>query len=515
MGEALFLFKTMSLKEAGRQLIQANFGKAFSELITPSSYRSGSSSPSKAVPYEVMSMGGDGVGAFFSWGGPSSSLQAYEKCPPLQAVCNSRAMAFTNGKLSIVNSEGKASTTSQSKQVLKLLQNPNPLQTTAAFLAQIHIYIDLVGYAVVVPLRPVGFEMYESPSLWVIPPTLTNIINKGNHLNFQNGGIDAVQIGNTWVKPEDVMIITDINPSVNTMVIPGAKIKSLELPINNIIGALESESTLIYHRGPSTIISSQISTALGAPVPILEAEKEAIHAGFHKMYGFAKGQTHTVITNAAVEVHKVGFNADELKLGETVKNNTVLICDTIGYPTPLLGIFDPTYNNLETAGKALYTKFTIPTAINIAQQISSYLLPESDQLLISYDHVPELQKDKQKEATARKTLIDSLKIEFDLDLITQNQMLVLLGLEPIGPEGDRRKSQIPPGNVPLAVTLGVGGVQALTAVLAEQGLSEEARQATLEVVFGLKPEDARRMSASARTQQSQQNTETSANAVTT
>lgn len=510
MGETLFLFNPMSLKEAGKQLLQLNFGKSISELVTPSSYRGGSGSsvavvpPSRSVPMDIMSFGGNGVGAYFSWGGVSSALQAYEKCPPLQAVCNRRALAFTNGEITIINSANKPSTSSQSKKVLKLLQNPNPLQTRAAFLAQIHIYIDLVGYAIVVPIRPVGFEMYESDTMWVIPPTLCNIQNTGNLLNFQNGGIDAVQIGSVWVKPEDVMIITDINPSINNMVIPGEKIKSLELPINNIIGAYESESTLIYHRGPSGIISSQMSTVLGAPIPIGDTEKEAIHAGFHNAYGFAKGQTHYVLTNAAIEYTKTGFNFEELGLHKTIENGTKAICDTIGFPTELMGIVNPTYANKESSDKEVYTKYIIPNSINIAQQLSSYLLSVDDQIEFSYSHVPELQQDKGKEAIARKTLIESLKIEFDLDLITQNQMLIVMGLEPLGPEGDLRKSQIPPGNVPLAVTLGVGGVQALTAVLSEQELSEEARQATLEIVFGLKPEDARRMSSINRTEQSQQ-----------
>lgn len=415
------------------------FGKAFSELLAPTTYRGGSAvgqsiagSPQKKnVPTDIMMFGGDGVGAFFSFDGINSCLQAYERCAPLMAVCNKRAKAFTNGRLSITNSMGKPSTSSQSKRVLKLLQNPNPLQTTAAFLAQIFTYIDLVEYAVVVPLRPVGFDMNEAESLWVIPPTLTSLHNSGgNLLNFQNGGIDAVQVGNVWVKPEDVMIITGINPSLKHMVIPGQKIKSLELVINNVIGAYESESTLIYHRGPSTLISSEMSPTTGGPFPISDEEKEQIHSSFFNSYGFTRGQTHTVITSAAVKVHKMGFNADELKLHDTIKNGTIAICDTLGYPTSLMGIVDPTYNNIETANKEVYTKFIGPDAINIAQQIGSYLLPTTDKLNIDYSHVPELQKDKQKEAQARKTMGEALEREFRLNLITYNRMLTLLGEEP-------------------------------------------------------------------------------------
>jgi Phage portal protein len=495
----------MSIKQAGKELLKANFGTALTQLLSPSSYRGDSPAPARIVPDEIMAFGGDGVGAFYSFSGIGSCLSAYEQCPPLQAVCNKRALNFVKGRITILNSVGKPSTSSQSKRVMKLLNNPNPLQTRSAFLAQIHTYIDLVGYAVVLPVKPVGFEMHEAESFWVIPPVMSKLITNGSQLNIKTGGIDAVQIGNVWLDPADVMILTDINPSVRDMIKPGEKIRSLETVINNIIGAYQSESTLIYHRGPSTIISSEPTPGLGV-MPIAETEKENMMSSAMKYYGFTKGQTHLFITNAAVKVDRVGFNAEELKLWDTIKNGTVAICDTIGWPTELMGITNPIYNNKKEAGKEAYTKFTMPMADNIAEQLASYLLPVTDSIQISYNHVDELQQDKTQAATARKTLSESLKIEFDLNLITQNQMLEALGFESIGPQGDLRKSEIPPGNVPLAVTLGVGGVQALTALLADQGLSEEARQAALEVVFGLSADDARRMSSAARSLQSTTNT---------
>lgn len=419
----------MGLKQAGQHLIKANFGAAFSELIKPSEYRNGQS-VSRPAPVEVIQFGGDGVGAFYAYDGVGSCLTAYEQCPPLQAVCNRRALALINGIPTITNSLGKPSSSFQSKRVLKLLANPNPLQTQSAFLAQISTYIDIIGYAVVIPLRPVGFEMYESDSLWVVPPTLVSFMNNGNELNFTTGGIDAVQIGATWIKPEDVMIITDINPSVKKMVLPGAKIKSLELPINNIIGAYESESTMILHRGPTGFISNEISTTLGAPSLLLDDEKIRLQNEFNMAYGLKRGQSHIILTNAALKYQKTGFDITELGLHDTIINSTKSICDTIGYPTPLMGILDSKYDNMEQADKQLYTKFIIPHAKNIAEQLGSYLLPLTDKLCFEYDHVPELQKDKIKEATARKTLGEALEREFRLNMITYNRMLVLLGEEP-------------------------------------------------------------------------------------
>lgn len=419
----------MSLKQAGIELVRGNVAKAFSQLINPSTYRGKNPLPAKSGNFDLMGIGGSGVGAFYSFNGLGSCLTAYDQCPPLQAVCNRRALAFINAEISIVNSLDKPSFSSQSKKVLKLLANPNPLQTRAAFLAQIHIYIDLVGYAVIAPIRPVGFEMAESDSFWVIPPAMCEIISKDNSLNFTTGNIDYIRIGNVNVNPADVMLITDINPSLTNMVLPGQKIRSLELPINNIIGAYESESTLIKHRGPTGLISNKISTALGAPIPLLPEEKERIQNAFNQRYGFLQGQSHIILTDAALDYQKTGFDAEELGLHNTIVNGTKTICDTIGWPVYLMGIVDATYANKESADKEVYTKYIIPSARNIAEQLASYLLPVSDKFIFDYSHCPELQKDKQKEATASKTETEDLILQFKMNAISMATFKTKKGLE--------------------------------------------------------------------------------------
>ena len=420
----------MGIKQAGKELLKANLGNAINQLIKPESYvRTGSSRNVTGIPMEVISLGGDGVGAFYAFEGIGSCLTAYQKCPPLQAVCNKRAQNFIKGKIQIKNSVGKPSTSAAARRVAKLLKNPNPLQTRSLFLAQIHTYIDLVGYAVVLPIKPVGFEMNEADSFWVLPPTMVSLQTTGGKINILTGGIDSVLIGNVNVSPDDVMILTDINPSVDDMIKPGSKIRSLEIVINNIIGAYESESTLIYHRGPSGILSPKMLTGLG-PAPVTEDEKLNIMNQAKQLYGLTRGQVHLMITNAAVDYTKTGFSIDELGLHKTIVNGTVAICDTIGYPTELMGIVNPTYNNKQEAGKEAFTKYAIPMAVNIAEQLGSYLLPEVDTITFDYSHVEELQADKKKEAETRKIEIENAVRKFKMNMNTYNQMLVQCGEEP-------------------------------------------------------------------------------------
>ncbi len=480
----------MSLKEAGRELIKANLGLALNQLINPATYVNNNLPVTTNIPYDIMSMGGDGVGAYYAWNGIASSLTAYEQCPPLKAVCNRRALAFTNAEISVRNSLGKTSTSTQAKKILRLLNNPNPLQTKAAFLSQVSIYMDLVGYAVIVPLRPVGFDISESESLWVVPPALCTLNTASTQLNFSSGGIDSVTLGNVTVRPDMVMIIQDIDPSVHQMVIPSSKVKALEHPINNIIGAYQSESNLIKQRGPSGIITGRINPQLGAPIPLLPAEKSRLQGLFNSMYGFMNGQSSIILTDAALEYTKTGFNAQELMLHESISEATKAICDTIGYPAELLSVTDSKYDNMKQADLSLYTKFIMPRAKNIAEQLSSYLLPITDNFYFGYSHLPELQKDKGEEEAAKKVQADRLKMEFDNDLITLDEWLQETGRDPL-PEGagQFRRSQLKRTDVPLASIIGLGGTQSLLAIQTA-ALEPDVKINTLMILFGVSRADA-------------------------
>jgi hypothetical protein len=72
---------------------------------------------------------------------------------------------------------------------------------------------------------------------------------------------------------------------------------------------------------------------------------------------------------------------------------------------------------------------------------------------------------------------------------------VELGKDPIGELGNVRATDPKNSSIPLAVTIGVGGVQGLIAVVTAQGASPEAKQSILEIVFGIAPGDAARMVA--------------------
>jgi hypothetical protein len=419
----------MSLKGFGREVLRANFGSAIKQLIDPRNYQGAGYYPT--TPISLTGHGKSALEEWFSFSGTGSCLRAYDKCPPLQAIVNRRATAFVNFELKILNSLGKDSVNSSAKTFKKLIENPNKFQNRSQFMGQVHTYIDLVGYAVILPVKPNGFPNIEAESLWVVPPDLVTLQKSYHPINFVNGGIQAVTICGINFSIEDVIIISDINPSVTDMVIPGSKIKSLSAPINNIIGAYESESTLIKYRGPTGLITPQVSTAIGSKIPIGAKEKLELEQKVKIGYGMMSDQTQIIIADAAVNYQKTGFSAAELGLNDTIVNGTKAIADTIGYPTELLSIVNPTFNNKEAAEKEVYTKHIIPGAANVAQQFASYFLTSTDKLVLCYDHVPEMQPDKLKKYQASKFQTEDLILQFKMDLISVAQFKIAKELVPL------------------------------------------------------------------------------------
>jgi hypothetical protein len=105
------------MKIVGKELLQGNFGNAFSTMINPGTYKGGGSG-------DFWWFGPDGHDVYFDYSGNNSSLTAYARCPPLNAIINRKAQAFLNGKTWVLNASGEdkgKEATSDQANLLRLL----------------------------------------------------------------------------------------------------------------------------------------------------------------------------------------------------------------------------------------------------------------------------------------------------------------------------------------------------------------------------------------------------------
>jgi phage portal protein BeeE len=501
---------------AGKELLKFNVGsavKAFgSGLIGTFSNFTARPSGSGGITF----WDSNGKEIHFDFTDSSSAVTAYRKCPPIPAIINRLAKAYINGKVWLTDKDGKEANSKEAEKIKKLLKRPNRLQSWKDFEVQAYIYKKLFGYTIILPIKPYGFPNIEATELWNIPPFMVDI-EETNQLFYQKDAQIIKQIALNYkgtkaiLQADDVYIMKDICSSIDSVIIPESPIEPLKQVINNIIGGLNSRGTLIDYRGALGVLSPEKDAS--GTVPMFKTERDELQEDF-KRYGLKNNQFQVIISKAAVKWQPMGYATKDLMLLEEHEADVMTICDTFNYPYELLssnkGV---TFSNKNEAKKLLYQDALIPEAENDYDQWNDFFNTAAYNLKIEKDfsHVAILQEDKKSNADARLSLNNAKKIEWDNNLITLNQWLLALDEDPIGPQGDFRISDMPRQNSLLATTIGVGGVQGLIAVVADQYISEPAKQAILEILFSLAPADAARMVVPKPADTSTQNNQDNAN----
>lgn len=442
------------LQQAAKHLVRGNLGsalKSFSEgwygamyddvvvpgpvLIEPNTFR-GNNMPM------LFEQDGNGYN-YFRYENYSSSVLAYEKCPPVAAIINRKTQTFVNGKTWVLNNREKEAQGSDADKMRNLLENPNPLQSGMDFEAQGYIFQQLFGFNIILPIKPVGFtDNLDATSLWNIPASMIDIQATQEAFTKAGGmGLKTIWFNFNGVrlelKIEDLIIIKDFTPSFTLLTFPGSKLKAMTLPINNIIGSYESRHTLINYRGALGILSSDAGTGMYAPIAMTPQEKEDLQRDF-KRYGLRSRQWQVIMTTASLKWQQMGYPTKDLMLMEEVEESTRAICAGSNFPPFILGLADTTYNNMNSAEKGLYQNATIPDANNYYSQLTTAFDLKKRNLHLNKDfnHIPVLQDDKEAAGRARMYANQAYELEYRYSLITRNQWLEKNGEDPLPKEGD-------------------------------------------------------------------------------
>lgn len=503
---------------AAKQLAKGNIGNAIAaiatksastQLIQPARYRNGN-----------FFFGTFGADKAFIWGNYNSSLRAYQRCPVVSSIINRQALATINGKVTIVDDSGKESQKVQAKALRKLLKCPNPLQSGKQFRAQNNVYKRIYGYCPVLRMVPVGFENdFSAWRLWNIPPWMIRV-EDNTDLFFLAASKPFKSIQLTYMgksvplDPANIFFLCESQISTGmfemnssqdnvSLFLPDSKLLPVDKNIDNIISSLSGRGALNRERGPMWILSNDTADSPDAgSFPLGTTAKDDLQKDFLQ-YGITGGQRKAIITDAKLKLQTVGFDVGQLKLLEGEIQDAKFIADQLNYPPYLLGLVDAKFDNQQIAERNMYTNSIIPDAESDDEQWGQFFGLEDLGLSIKtdYSYLPVLQEDDAKSSTSRLVLTQALKIEYENGLITKNQWLQEVGLDPIGPEGDLRSTDVKNTNVPLATIIGVGGVQSVINVLTAAGLSEEARASTLQIIFGISQGDAAAMVVAGNNQQ--------------
>lgn len=443
-----------------------------------------------------------GIDYKFSYSGHASSLKALKKCAPLNAIILKKAQAFANGKTWIIDKKaqvnGSEAINGMAKKIRALMAKPNPFQSQKEFEAQQYVYCQAFGFSILLPIKPDGFPNADADKLWNIPPSMLDIDETRKNWLLAESHADIIKsivisFGNdrAYIPLKDISIIKDFTPAIESPIFPESRICALEMQINNIMGAYESRNVLINYRGALGLLTPE-TNSMGV-VAVNPDHKENLQNEFLR-YGLKNNQWKFIISQAALKWQQMGIPTKDLMLFEEIEDDIMRICDSYGYQYELMSSTNGvTFSNKNEAKKLLYQDTIIPEAENICEQWNNFFdLPKYDmEMQKDFSHVPAMQEDNVKKATARLLLNQALRIEYESGLITLNQWLEKLGENLLADEiGNIRSTDIKNTNVPLATIIGVGGVQSLVGVLSAANISEEARSATIQILFGISPENA-------------------------
>lgn len=427
---------------------QANVGLAakslFGSSLNPSTYRDSD------FAYSLMN------GANKIHFGAESCVdyaRAYFDCPPLSAIINHKAQSYANGKTWILNTNGKAkdqeATGSEATRLRKLMSQPNKLQTWKQFEAQNYIYTQLFGFCIVLIQKPIGFENIDATALWNIPPHICDIRESEKMFYKGDGsGIESIHVSygkeRSPLPLDSIFVFRDVMASFETMIFPESRVRTLKMPINNIIGAYESRNMLINSRGALGMLTNQTQDA-SSHIQLKPNEKKELHDDFKKLYGLRKGQSHIIITSANLKWQAMVLPTKDLMLFEEIEDDANRICDAYTFPPELFAKMGKgtTFSNAQTATRNLYQDALIPEAAIYYEQWNKLFNTAKYNIIIDrdYSHLAALQPDAKAEAEARLRRNQAYQIEFRNNAVTLNQWRKANGDDPTS-DGDVYYSDI-------------------------------------------------------------------------
>lgn len=397
------------------------------DIVAPSIYRGGSA-------YGNYFFGGNGVDYRFMYNGHGSAIKAYSTCPPLCAVINRKAQCYINGITTINNTQGTEAGGIHAKRIRALMKRPNPLQTWRQFEAQQYIYVQLFGFCITLPIMAAGYEELGptyATSLWNIPPYMVDI-SESSKLFYQTdleGILNYIKLdykGLTTMLPiKNLLIMRDFVPGAHSMVIPDSRVKALEMPINNIIGALLTRNELINYAGAQGILSPEGQDTSGS-IPLKEDEKVRLQEDMKSQYGIQRGQWRYIIAPAAMSWSQIGKPTKDLMLFEELVDDIMRICDAFNYPSPLLNSEKgPNVSNTAQYQAQIYEDGIIPESIDLYDQWNNWFRLEEFNLIMvkEYGHIGPLQENKKEQGQAALYLSQALMLLWAQDLVTANEVL--------------------------------------------------------------------------------------------
>lgn len=374
----------------------------------------------------------------FSYG---NLMAIAQNVPHLNTVISKGAEMFSNMKVKHVDKNGKEV---KNSPILKLLNNPNPIDTTLeSFLYK--YYVNDAIYSSTFQYKNYGralkYRGDDLPSLlWVLPSGEIRVELTGKI--YRQTKIEDIILGYKlfldpeMYTPDEVIYITE-GISANG-VTAGNRLEALQIPLSNIMAALKSNNIILTERGLIGFIGSGggDKDADGA-LPFDAAERKRAEKDYQQRTSLDREGSHVTFTNANIKWIPMTFDVKQLMLLEGLEDAFTHICGAYGldrriFPESVIGKSTlSTTSDVEDALKATYQNTIQPKADKLmAHWMQHFGLNDKEEKLIAdYSWLPVMQQDELVREQAFNQKVTALSLLLKDGVISHEQYAELAEVE--------------------------------------------------------------------------------------
>jgi phage portal protein BeeE len=387
--------------------------------------------------------------------------RAVAENPVLNGCISILANAAANGKKYLVDLNGKKIAWNSKATGIKnarrlFIERPNPLQSVKEFNYERYFMFFTFGNNYVYmnnPLETFDTDIMTVQTLINLPSEWVTVQQTGKIYDQVDliGIIEKYSMTNynpaKEFSPDKIIHFNDINTSdVGNSIIGSSRLENLRYPITNTQLAFEAMNVILKSRGMQGIIKANNKDGTGTQVPLSANAKKEIDDTFKSDYGLKESQKQYLISYSDIDFIKTIMNSEELGIYKEFSNNAMIISNGLNVPAELYKTYiqGATFENQIQAVRRLYQDTVIPLVENEDQYYTDRLNMRKYgfELRTDFSHIQALQEAYKEKALARSLNTKSAEQAYNNSIITWNQYLEIIGLEPIT-GGDIYKYQRP------------------------------------------------------------------------
>jgi hypothetical protein len=351
-------------------------------------------------------------------------LDAYKRIPQVRTVIDKRAACLSSAVPYILDKDENEPQTKDAKNIRKLFDTPNFIQSFSELYVLKEIYRLIYGWSAIYLFR--AFDNAAPAAMFVIPPSMLNFRLKKEHLLYnqtdETNIIDKITIAGTTteIKFSDLIFFKDEIPNIENPLISDSKMKAVINEYELARAISEAEKAIVERRGALGILSKDIDDPNS--IGVFEDERQEIQKKYKEAYGLRMSKDQIIITTMALKWQQMSLSVKDLMLIELGEEAQKRIAGVYNVPYNLLpGGFNTSFDNQDKAIKTLYNE-AIQISNSDAKKFTRALLDQYGlHLKLDYSELPIWQEDARQQAAAMNTAIAGLNAAFTAENITREE----------------------------------------------------------------------------------------------